>query len=51
MPKQKSMTTTYNTSTAKSKPATSAQVRQAQKNVEAGVPKGPLSPYKGGKRK
>lgn len=40
-----------NTSTAKSKPATSAQVHQAQKNVEAGVPKGPLSPYKGGKRK
>lgn len=51
MRQQKSMTTKYNTSTVKSSPATPKQVRQAQKNVEAGVPKGPLHPYKGGKRK
>lgn len=47
MAKQKSMTTKYNTSTAKSQPATPKQVQKALSTVKSTIPKGPLNPYKG----
>ena len=50
MPKQKSMTTQYNTSTTKSQPATPKQVQKAMNTVKSTTPKGPLNPYRG-KRK
>lgn len=50
MAKQKSMTTTYNTSTSKSQPATPKQVQKAMNAVKS-TTKQPLNPYRVGKRK
>lgn len=48
---QKSMTTTYNTSTSKDKPPTQKQINQKFANAQVGAGKNVIKPATKGKRK